>query len=45
MERGGGWGDGKAEGQLAEVREIDFAVLGEAAVGELRGAEGPEGEE
>lgn len=45
MERGGGWDDGKAEGQLAEVREIDFAVLREAAVGELRGAEGPEGEE
>jgi hypothetical protein len=49
MERGGGGDAGEAEGELAEVGEIDLAttgaVLGEAAVGELRGAEGPEGEE
>jgi len=40
---------GALEGELAEVGEIDLAatgaVLGEATVGELCGAEGPEGEE
>ena len=40
---------GALEGELAEVGEIDLAatdaVLGEVTVGELRGAEGSEGEE
>jgi hypothetical protein len=49
VERGGGGDPGEAEGELGEVGQEDFAssaggILGEAAVGELSGAEGAAGE-
>lgn len=45
VEHGGGGDAGEAEGELGEVGEAGFAAIGEAAVGELRGAEGAAEEE